>query len=58
MAGEVEAAGAGEMNERGCCGGQGAVPQVDEFAATGIALLACAKTSSGSRSRKRMRMAR
>src|SRR5580698_584911 len=33
VAGEIETARPGEVNERGCSGGEGAVPQLDEFAA-------------------------
>src|SRR6476619_4927379 len=38
VAGEVKAARAGQVDERSGAGREGTVPQVDEIAATGIAL--------------------
>ena len=43
VAGEVEAAGAGEVDERGGGGGQRAVPQVDKLAAALVALFRLGK---------------
>jgi hypothetical protein len=43
VAGEVEAAGAGEVDEGRGGGGEGAVPQVDELAAALVALLCVGK---------------
>ena len=43
VAGEVEAAGTGKVNEGRCGGGQGAMPQVDELAAALVALLGVGK---------------
>ena len=39
VAGEVEAAGAGKVDEGGGCGGEGAMPQIDKLAAALVALL-------------------
>src|ERR1700722_20090210 len=36
---EVKATGAGEVNERGGCGGESAVPHVYKFAAAGVSFL-------------------
>ncbi len=58
VAGEVEATGAGKVDEGGSGGGQGAMPQVDKLTAALVAVLCVGEDFFRSRSRKRKRMAR
>ena len=57
VAGEVETAGAGEVDEGGRGGGQSAMPEIDKLAASLVPLAGVGEDFFG-RSRKRRRMAR